>query len=178
MGLFDAIGDFIHDLVDGPGGKPSLADLGADPDQVAKVPGADGAAPGGAAASGPMFPNASGSPVMDQVNKSMEVATENHREGMEIAKEAPTMESAGDQAQNLIHGVMNADPDDLAKMAGQAEGRAVAEEIHTDVARSHQDLLDRKSLHETKLGADRAQIEAEGVEKAARDAIAKAKDLG
>jgi hypothetical protein len=175
MGIIDAIGDWIHDMVDGPGSKPTLAELGADPDQVPK--GGAAGAPGGGAGGGDMFPNASGSSVMDQVNKSMDIANENYREGMEIAKDAPKMPSAGEQAQGIIDGVRNASPEQLERMARDGEGMAIAEDIRGDVDKSHHDLLDRKTEHEVKIGEDRALIDAERVEKDAQAAIDRAKDV-
>ncbi len=169
MGIFDEITDWFHDLVDG-GAKPTLADLGADPDQVVQ------GGPSVATSAGP-FPNSSGSSVIDQVNQSMSTATEAYREGMQIAQEAPAMPGAGQQAQGIIDGVIQASPEQLAGMEHTVGGLVAGDEIRGEVAESEQSLADRNAAHGATLATDREEIHARAVVTGAQEAIDRANSV-
>jgi hypothetical protein len=155
--IFDAISDFVHELLGGTTSS-DLAHLGADPHQLLDVGGAHDVA--GAAGE---FPGMGGSSVMDQVNQAVSTASANYTSGMEIAGHAPHMLSAGDQAQQFIHGVMHASPDQLAHTGQQLGGLNASETIHNGVMESHQHLLDDNDRHEQIRGADRALIHGKSV---------------
>jgi hypothetical protein len=156
--IFDAISDLVHELLGGTTSS-DLAHLGADPHQLLDVGGAHDVA--GAAGE---FPSMGGSSVTDQVNQAVSTASANYTSGMEIAGHAPYMLSAGDQAQQFIHGVMNASPDQLAHTGQQLGGLNASEAIHHSVIDSQQQLLDRNAAHEQIRGADRALIHGKSVE--------------
>ena len=109
--------------------------------------------------------------MLDQVNASVAEASQAYEEGMEIAEDAPKMESAGQQAQGIIDGVMEASPEQLADMESTVGGLAASEEISNEVAGSEQALADREAAHEAVIAADREEIHAESVDAAARAAL-------
>jgi hypothetical protein len=169
MSIFDVVSDWIHDLFGGTT-STDLADLGADPDQV--VP-AGGNVPDAPAA---QFPTMGGSPAMEQVNESMAKATTAYNEGMEIADDAPKMPSAGEQAGQFIHGVMNASPEQLEHMGGTLGALEASGEISNEVDASHHALLDSKAEHAQRIAEDQALIHAKAVEQGAQAAIDRAKE--
>jgi hypothetical protein len=159
--FFDAISDFIHELL---GGTTSshLADLGADPHQLLDV--SDAHDVSGAAE----FPTMGGSSVMDQVNQAMDTATQNYDSGMALADHAPHIESAGQQAQDFIHGVMHASPEQLAHTGNELGGLQFGEQVDGSVSGAMHKLLDSNDAHEQIRGADQAVIHAKSVENGLR----------
>ncbi|MCA1696555.1 MAG: hypothetical protein LC749_18545 [Actinobacteria bacterium] len=121
------------------------------------------------------FPNPTGSSVMDQVNHAVETAEDNYREGMAIAKDAPQMPSAGQQAQGIIDGVMNASPEQLDAMEARLGALDAGDDIRDDVAQSQHDVANRNAAHEIKIAADQEEIHARSVAAAAQAAIDRAK---
>ena len=165
MDIFDFVSDAIHHLLGGTSSK-DLADLGADPKQVLLS---------GQTAGTDVFPDMGGSAVMAQVNQAVSTASQSYREGMEIAASAPHMLSAGQQAQQLIDGVMQASPEQLAKMGQQLEGMTVAAGIHNSVNEAGQHLAESNAHHAALRDADQEIIHAKAVAAAAARALDRAR---
>ncbi|MBV9488032.1 MAG: hypothetical protein JO246_18515 [Frankiaceae bacterium] len=160
--IFDAISDFIHELIGGTGSS-HLADLGADPHQLLDVSGAHDVAD-----TTSQFPTMGGSAVMDQVNQAMDTATQNYTSGMALADHAPHLESAGQQAQDFIHGVMHASPEQLERTGNQLGGMNFSDHVHNSVNAASQQILDRDAAHEQIRGADKALIDGQSIVNAVR----------
>lgn len=163
MGLFDLIDSVVDKVGDalGASAPEALPDVGEQPP----------------AAAGPatQFPNASASSVMDQVNQSMAVATENYQEGMKELEDAPRFDP-GKQATDIVDNVMNASPEQLEAMEAQAGGLAASEEIRASVSESHGELLGSKSDHFHEIAENSALIHGQSVSQAAEAAADRAED--
>ena len=174
MDIFDLFHEAVHHVLGGTSSR-DLADLGADPHQVLGA--GQGLPDSPVSESAQAFPDMGGSSVMDQVNQAMATATQSYREGMDSAGHAPVALSAGDQAQQLIDGVMHASPEQLARMGQQVQGLSVSEGIRESVAEARQQLLDDNAHHDLLRAADSDEIHAKAVAAAAQAALDRARYL-
>jgi hypothetical protein len=172
MSIIDLISDWVGDLIH-PSDAHSLADLGADPHQLADASHAADAGVPGPSATEALTGVTPGSndAVLDSVQDSVDQASESYHEGMAEAAASPHVPSAGEGAQQLIDGVMHGNPDQIAHEAATADGSAVADEIHGSVADSQQHLADSNAAHEAIRAGDQAEIDAEGANAGAESAI-------
>jgi hypothetical protein len=162
MAIFDAISDFVHELLGGTTSS-DLSDLGADPHQLLDISSAHDVA-----GEADQFPTMGGSSVMEQINHAVGTASENYTSGMAIAEHAPHMASAGEQAQQFIDGVMHASPEQLAHTGQQLGGLNASEQIQNSIAESQDHLWDGNAAHEQIKAADSELIHAKSVEDAVR----------
>ena len=177
MSIIDFISDWVGDLLH-PSDAHSLADLGADPHQLADAShAAEVGVPGSGTASDALTGVAPGSneAVLDSVQNTVDQASQSYHEGMAEAAAGPHVPSAGEGAQQLVDGVMHGNPDQIAHEAATGDGSAVADEIHSSVAESQQHLADSNAAHEAIQGADKDLIDAESVSGAAESAADDAK---
>lgn len=98
-------------------------------------------------------------PTMAGVQQVMADTGEIYRDAMGTDHVPTSVEST----QQFISNVMNASPEQLARMETQLTGMHAAEQIEQSVSEQHHTMLEREAEHQQTIARDRAEIEAESV---------------